>query len=143
MTILDELIAIIDRILATGSPTELDLAELRRVWSKAEPTLQQSGKYIVNIQQGEDIQIGDRIDQGADTEVIQRVLQDFLDACRLRTLLTPNQFADRVEQLALTTHQGCFVGREIIRKQLHNCLDGASSAIILHGSGGLAKHVCC
>ena len=139
MTVLDELIAIIDRILAAGSPTELDLAELRRVWSKAEPTLQQSGKYIVNIQQGEDIQIGDRIYQGANAEAIRRVFQEVLDARRLRTLLTPNEFADRVEQLALTTHQGCFVGREIIRKQLHNCLDGASSAIILHGSGGLGK----
>jgi hypothetical protein len=78
MTAVDELTAIIDRILTAGSPTDLDLAELRRVWSKAEPTLQQSGKYIVNIQQGQDIQIGDRIYQGADAEAIREALRSVL-----------------------------------------------------------------
>jgi len=78
MTALEELTAIIDRILTAGSPTDLDLAELRRVWSKAEPTLQQSGKYIVNIQQGQDIQIGDRIYQGADAEAIREALRSVL-----------------------------------------------------------------
>lgn len=62
-----------------------------------------------------------------------------LTARRLPTLLTPNEFEDRVEQAALTSHQGYFVGREIIRQQLLKYLDGANKTIILHGSGGLGK----
>jgi hypothetical protein len=57
----------------------------------------------------------------------------------LPTLLTYNEFAERVEKVALTSHKGCFAGRETICQQLQSCLDEASSIIILHGSGGLGK----
>lgn len=113
MTVLDELIAIIDRILTAGSPTELELAELRRVWSKAEPTLQQSGKYIVNIQQGEDIQIGDRIYQGADAEAIKEAL---------RLVLQEKQKAQRPrnEKLLLQAVKEEVVSR--LKQSLHNAV---------------------
>ncbi len=88
---------------------------------------------------GGEVYLGDRIYQGANAEAIQRVFQDVLDARHLRTLLTHNEFTQRVEQVALTSYQGCFVGREVIRQELQSCLDGTSSAIILHGSGGLGK----
>jgi hypothetical protein len=143
MTEQDELMAILDRLLS-GRRDEKDVAKLRQSLSMAGNVLQlvsQDGKFNTNIGQitGGEIHFGDRIYQGADAEVIQRVLQDAFDARRLRTLLTHNEFADRVEQVALTSHQGYFVGREDIYQQLQSCLDGASSVIILHGSGGLGK----
>jgi len=80
MTVLKELIAIIDRILVAGSPTvtEVDRAELLQVLSKAELILQQSPKYIINIQQGGDIKIGDHIYHGADAKTIKEVLREVL-----------------------------------------------------------------
>jgi DNA replication protein DnaC len=80
MTVLEELIAIIDRILVAGSPTvtEVDRAELLQVLSKAELILQQSPKYIINIQQGGDIKIGDHIYHGADAKTIKEVLREVL-----------------------------------------------------------------
>jgi hypothetical protein len=135
----DDSLAIVDRIVARKH-TEADLLLLRHILTVGKnQRLMQLGKYNVNIGQGQNIQIGDRIYQGANAEAIQRVFQEVLDARRLRTFLTPNEFADRVEQVALTSHQGCFVGREVIRQELQSCLHGTSSAIILHGSGGLGK----
>ncbi len=143
MTEQNELIAIVDSILS-GKWDEEDIAKLRQSLSMAGSVLQlvsQDGKFNTNIGQitGGEIHLGDRIYQGANAEAIQRVFQDVLDARRLRTFLTPSEFADRVEQVALTSHQGCFVGREAIRQELQSCLDGANSTIILHGSGGLGK----
>ena len=143
MTEQDELIAILDSILS-GRRDEEDIAKLRQSLSMAGSVLQlvsQDGKFNTNIGQitGGEVHIGDRIYQGANAEAIQRVFQDVLDARHLRTLLTHNEFTQRVEQVALTSHQGCFVGRETIRQQLQSCLDRASSTIILHGSGGLGK----
>lgn len=139
VTASDDSLAIVDRIIAEKH-TEADLLLLRHILTVGKnQRVMQLGKYNVNIGQGQNIQIGDRIYQGVNAEAIQRVFQEVLDARRLRTFLTLNEFADRVEQVALTSHQGCFVGREAIRQQLQNCLDGASSTIILHGSGGLGK----
>ena len=76
MKVLEKLIEIIDRILVAGSPTELDRAELRQVLS--EPNLQQSAKYIINIQQGKDIKIGEHTYHGADAETIKQALREVL-----------------------------------------------------------------
>ncbi|MEG4286335.1 hypothetical protein QUB68_24710 [Microcoleus sp. A006_D1] len=113
MTILDELITIIDRILAAGSATESELAELRQVLSKAEQTMQQSGKYIVNIQQGEDIHIGDRTYQGADAEAIREAL---------RSVLQEKQKAQRPrnEKLLLQAVKEEVVSR--LNQSLHNAV---------------------
>ncbi|MEG4506046.1 NACHT domain-containing protein [Microcoleus sp. F6_B4] len=76
MTVLEELIPVIDRILRQGSLTESDRAELRQVLS--EPNLQQSAKYIINIQQGKDIKVGEHTYQGADAETIKQALREVL-----------------------------------------------------------------
>ncbi len=135
----DDSLAIVNRVVA-GEHTEEDLLLLRQILIVGNnQRLMQLGKYNVNIGQGQNIQIGDRIYQGTSAEAILKVLQEVLDARRLRTLLTHNEFVARVEQVALTGHQGLFVGREAICQELKDCLDGTSRIVILHGSGGLGK----
>ena len=143
MSLPDDLSTILNRI-ENNEQTEADIAALRQRLKVSGSTLQfvsQDGKSNTNIGQvlGGNIHIGDRIYQTANAEAIQRVFQEVLNTHRLHTLLTHNEFADRVEQVALTSHRGCFIGRETIRQQLQSVLDGASRAIILHGSGGLGK----
>lgn len=74
----NELITILDRILA-GDRTEADITKLRQHLSvsSAQNTVQ-LGKYNVKIEQGQDIQIGDTIYKGADAETIRELLQDVL-----------------------------------------------------------------
>jgi hypothetical protein len=80
-----------------------------------------------------------RIYKGASAETIRQVFQEVIDARYLCSLLTHNEFTARVEQVALTSHQGLFVGRENIRQELENCLAGTYRVVMLHGSGGLGK----
>ncbi|MEA5568936.1 hypothetical protein [Anabaena sp. UHCC 0399] len=141
----DHPIIILDRIVA-GKHTEADLLLLRHILIVGKnPQIMQLGKYNVNIGHGQDIQIGDtfggfhqRIYKGASAETIQQVFQEVLEARRIRSLLTHNEFAARVEQ-ALTNYQGLFVGRESIRQELKNILAGSMRVIVMHGSGGLGK----
>ncbi|MUG94450.1 hypothetical protein F7734_19545 [Scytonema sp. UIC 10036] len=136
---IDEPLAIVDRIVA-GKHTEADLLLLRQILAIGKNQyLMQLGKYSVNIGQGQNIQIGDRIYKGARAETIRRVFQEVLDARRIRSLLTHNEFAARVEQVALTNHQGLLIGREVLCQELKNFLSGTYRVIILHGSGGLGK----
>jgi hypothetical protein len=141
----DEPIAILDRIVA-GKYTEADLLLLRHILIVGKnQQFTQLGKYNINIGHGQDIQIGDtfggfhqRIYKGASAETIQQVFQKVLEASRIRSLLTYNEFAARVEQ-ALTNYQGLFVGRENIRQELKDVLVGSIRVIVIHGSGGLGK----
>lgn len=118
---LDDPITILDRIVARKH-TEADLLMLRHILIVGNnQQLMQLGKYNVNIGHGQDIQIGDRIYKGASTETIRRILQEVLEARRIRSLLTHNEFTARVEQ-ALTNYQGLFVGRANLRQELKDCL---------------------
>ncbi len=66
--------------IADGDSTEDDVEVIRQflaVNSQREDLLQ-VGKYNVNIGQGQNIQIGDRIYQGADAETIREVIQAVL-----------------------------------------------------------------
>jgi len=76
----DELGNILDHI-ASGKPTEADIAALRRLLSSSDrQSLLQLGKYGINVGQGQDIQIGDRIYKGADAETIKKIIQDELQS---------------------------------------------------------------
>lgn len=134
-----ELDYVIQRI-AAGEPTEEDLQLLRNVMAQgAERGLIQLGKYNVNIAQGRDIHIGDRIYQGAEAETIRRLLSELLDARKLRALLTHAEFSDRVEQSALTSYQIPLVGRDELLQQIRQALSSDNQVIVLHGPAGLGK----
>lgn len=76
----DELGNILDRI-TSGKHTESDIAALRRLLSSTDrQSLLQLGKYGINVGQGQDIQIGDRIYKGADAETIRKIIQDELQS---------------------------------------------------------------
>ncbi|MBD2772500.1 hypothetical protein [Iningainema tapete] len=74
----DDLKAILDRI-AIGIHTETDLATLRTLIVSGDRNVVQLGKYNLNITEGRDIQVGDRIYQGPDAEAIKAIFCQVLD----------------------------------------------------------------
>jgi Effector-associated domain 10/NACHT domain len=79
MSFQDDLSAIFDRI-ANGKETEGDLQALRELFRKYNCLgAVQLGKYNVNIGQGQDIHIGDRIYQGADAQAIREIVRSIVD----------------------------------------------------------------
>ncbi len=108
-----DLNAIFDRI-ANGEVTERDIKTLRQLLSTHEDQNSiQIGKYNVNIYEGRDIQIGDRIYQGADAEAIK-------DALRL--VLQEKQKAQRPrnEKLLLQAVKDEVIAR--LKQSLHNAV---------------------
>lgn len=84
MTARDELSAILDRI-ANGEEAEGDMQALRQLLRAGDrQNIVQLGKYNVNIGEGKDIQIGDRIYQGASAEAIREVISLVLAEHHLR-----------------------------------------------------------
>ena len=73
----DELSAILERI-TQHQQTEQDLEMLRRSLAGDRQVASQLGKYNVNIGEGKEIHIGDRIFQGADAEAIKEALRSVL-----------------------------------------------------------------
>ena len=89
----DKIDAIIGRIIAEGKHTDADLSQLRELLSASDSeSLIQFGKNIVGKIYGQDIQIGDRIYQGADAEAIRQELRSVLQ--ELRLVLQEKQKAD-------------------------------------------------
>jgi Effector-associated domain 10/GUN4-like len=74
MSLPDELKPIFDRI-AQHQQTDADMEILRQYLSTGGQFVLQQGKFAVNIGQGQDIHIGDRIYQGADAETICDIVQ--------------------------------------------------------------------
>jgi Effector-associated domain 10 len=74
MSLPDELKPIFDRI-AQHQQTAEDMKMLRQHLSTSTQLVSQQGKYNVNLEQGQDIHIGDRIYQGADAETIRNIVQ--------------------------------------------------------------------
>ncbi len=65
--------------IAQGTHTKADLDTLRRCLSfDPNSGMAQVGKYNVHIGQGQDIQIGNRIYQGADAEAIRAIIREVL-----------------------------------------------------------------
>jgi hypothetical protein len=79
MTDPDDLNAILDRI-AAGIDTESDMTTLRQALIvSSDRNVVQLGKYNLNINQGRDIQVGDRHYHGPDAEAIQAIIRKLLE----------------------------------------------------------------
>jgi|SRR3989304_2518130 hypothetical protein len=79
MTDPDDLNAILDRI-AVGIDTESDIATLRQALIvSSDRNVVQLGKYNLNINQGQDIHVGDHHYYGPDAEAIQAIIRKLLD----------------------------------------------------------------
>jgi hypothetical protein len=74
MSLPDTLKPIFERI-AQHRQTEADMAILRQHLSTGGKIISQQGKYAVNLGQGQDIHVGDRIYQGADAETIRTIVR--------------------------------------------------------------------
>ena len=74
MSLPDKLKPIFDRI-AQHQQTNADMEMLRQHLSTGGQLVSQQGKYAVNLGQGQDIHIGDRIYQGADAETIRDIVR--------------------------------------------------------------------
>lgn len=78
----DDLQLLLDRI-AAGAPTEADLATLRRALSVGgEPDVIQVGKYNVRIDEGREVQIGDRHFHGPGADAILAALRELVGELR-------------------------------------------------------------
>ncbi|MHC5930754.1 NACHT domain-containing protein, partial [Nostoc sp.] len=78
MTRSDELVSILDRIL-DGCGDEGDVAILRQsLKASSGQNIVQLGKYNVNIGEGQDIHIGDKVYQGADAQTIRSIFLEVL-----------------------------------------------------------------
>ena len=132
----DDLLAIIERILS-HQHTEADLALLRQAISASsnQGTLQ-IGKYNVNIGEGKDVHIGDKIYQGADAEAIREII-----ASLLRELQSPRKAATAVNRIPYFGTPN-FVGRSdeltIIHEKLHQ-ENNAVAISAVSGMGGIGK----
>lgn len=113
MTVRDELSAILDRI-ANGEEAESDIQTLRQLLRAGDrQNVVQLGKYNINIGEGRDIQIGDRIYQGTDAEAIKAALRSVLQEARKAQ-------RPRNEKVLLTE-----VKREVtarLKQSLHNAV---------------------
>jgi hypothetical protein len=92
MTTPEELNAILERIVKTQQ-AEGDITVLRKWLSGVSQIVSQQGKYAVNLGQGQDIHIGDRIYQGADAKIIREIIRSLLEE-----LKATGQFAAFKEQ---------------------------------------------
>jgi hypothetical protein len=71
----DELMAMLDRIIK-GQPTDADIETLRQLLVSGDRQfMQQLGKYNVNIGEGKDIYIGDRIYQQWDKDAMEALIK--------------------------------------------------------------------
>jgi Effector-associated domain 10/GUN4-like len=77
MSLPDELKPIFDRI-AQHQQTDADMELLRQYLSTGGQLVSQQGKYAVNLGQGQDIHIGDRIYQGTDAETISNIVRTMI-----------------------------------------------------------------
>jgi hypothetical protein len=111
----DDLNAIIDRI-AAGNYTAEDLQVLRReIVLSSDRNVVQLGKYNVNIAEGKDIHVGDRIYQGADADTIRNLLRDTIKSLlreqRINQTISPDKESLR-EALIMARRTLTFLERQ-------------------------------
>ncbi|MBD2415538.1 hypothetical protein FACHB389_05655 [Nostoc calcicola FACHB-389] len=97
MTTPEELNAILERIVKKQQ-TETDITVLRQWLSGSGQIVSQQGKYAVNLGQGQDIHIGDRIYQGADAEVIKEIVRSILGEIKVPAQFTTSQIPSQHNQ---------------------------------------------
>lgn len=78
MTVPGDLEAIFDRI-TSHTHTEGDITTLKTLIVSGDGNTVQLGKYNVNINQGRDVQVGDRIYQGPDAEAIKAIILQVIE----------------------------------------------------------------
>ena len=131
----DDLLAIINRI-TSHQHSDDDLAVLRQAINKGSKDTLQIGKHIVNIAEGRDIHIGDKIYQGADAEAIREII-----ASLVRELQSPRKAATAVNHIPYPGTPN-FVGRSdeltIIHEKLHQ-ENNAVAISAVSGMGGIGK----
>lgn len=82
-------LTIIERIVA-GNPTDADIDVIRQLLTPGNSkNVVQLGRYNVNIGNGQDIHIGDRIYQGADAEAIREILRSGVQENQQQSILQP------------------------------------------------------
>ena len=138
----NELTSIFDSI-ANGHFTDTDIASLRQLLESGDREVKaQFAKFNVNIGNGKDIHIGDRIYQGADAEAIRKVLQEIIEERKFRTLLTHCEYLERMENAAKSyqaTYRCNLAGRKKNQDEIKELLESGTSVIVLHGAGGIGK----
>jgi Effector-associated domain 10/NB-ARC domain len=129
-----DLNAIFDRI-ANNQASEGDVQTLRQlIYAPDGQNHIQIGKNIVNIAEGKDIQIGDRIYQGLDAEAIKALLY---------SILQESQTQKSINSPKYIPYSGArqFVGREKELINLHEQLQQPRTVAIsaVAGMGGVGK----
>jgi hypothetical protein len=99
MSLPDDLQPIFDRI-AQHQQTDADMAMLRQSLSTGDQLVSQQGKYNVNLGQGQDIHIGDRIYQGTDAETIQNIVRAILQELQAQPNKSPVEPAAETIQMS-------------------------------------------
>jgi hypothetical protein len=83
MPVSEDLLVIVERIINHHESAE-DLETSRRlIGTNSSQESLQIGKYGVNIGQGQDIHIGDKIYQGADAETIREIIAPLIRELQL------------------------------------------------------------
>ncbi len=108
MTSPEELNTILERIVK-HQHTESDIELLRQWLSGGGQIVSQQGKYAVNLGQGQEIHIGDRIYQGADAEAIQQIVRNIVLELQQSASTEPKSLA---AELIATLNNAKFQGKE-------------------------------
>jgi tetratricopeptide (TPR) repeat protein len=130
MTLPPDVNTFLDRI-AEGKHTETEMAALQQFLSAGEGlnTLN-LGKYNVNIEQGQDIQIGDRVYVDWNDEAIQSLIE-----------IVQKQLPGAVGTPENLPRSGAvqFVGRDRELELLHQQLQSNNQVLAIAGMGGIGK----
>ncbi|MHC5772138.1 MAG: NACHT domain-containing protein, partial [Nostoc sp.] len=116
MTTPEELNAILERIVK-NQQTETDMAVLRQWLSGGGQIVSQQGKYAVNLGQGQEIHIGDRIYQGADAEVIKEIVRSILGEIKVPAQFATSQIPSQHKQQSV--HELVQQVRSLIHDDIH------------------------
>lgn len=131
----DDLSAIIARIL-NHQHTDEDLEILRQAISSSDSqSTLKIGKYNVNVREGQDIHIGDRIYQGEDAQAIQEII-----ASLVRELQSRKKATIAVKHIPYTGVRH-FVGRSDELVKIHEKFHQQNAVAIsaVAGMGGVGK----
>jgi serine/threonine-protein kinase len=132
ITVSGDLSPILDRI-ASGLHTEADAATLRQLLSTGERQIAlQFGKYSVNVGQGQDIHIGDRIYQQWDDHALQALVKAIQQA-------TPKNVPTQFQSL-IADKTGGFVGRKYVFDAIESFLtNNPKGYFTIMGDPGMGK----
>ncbi|MBD2459246.1 hypothetical protein H6G80_35070 [Nostoc sp. FACHB-87] len=108
MTSPEELNPILERIVK-HQHTESDISLLRQWLSNGSQIVSQQGKYAVNLGQGQEIHIGDRIYQGTDAETIRQIVRNIVQELQQSTSTEPKSLG---AELITTLNNAKFQGKE-------------------------------